>query len=72
MGYNNEGLGKIFIVMNSRIKFVVVVSSTCLVLLLLIGSVLGKSASPDDTYKHIAVYTRSARASRASTSKSRT
>ena len=43
--------------MNSRMKFVVVVSSTCLVLLLLIGSVLGKSASPDDAYKHIAVYT---------------
>jgi len=43
--------------MNSRIKFVVVVSSTCLVLLLLIGSVLGKGASPDDAYKHIAVYT---------------
>ncbi len=43
--------------MNSRIKFVVVVSSTCLVLLLLIGSVLGKSASPEDAYKHIAVYT---------------
>jgi carboxyl-terminal processing protease len=43
--------------MNSRLKFVVVVSSTCLVLLLLIGSVLGKSASPDDAYKHIAVYT---------------
>src|SRR5581483_3201973 len=39
------------------IKFLVVVSSTCLVLLLLIGSVLGKSASPDDAYKHIAVYT---------------
>jgi carboxyl-terminal processing protease len=43
--------------MNSRIKFVVVVSSTCLVLLLLIGSVLGKSASPDDVYKHLGVYT---------------
>jgi carboxyl-terminal processing protease len=43
--------------MNSRTKFFVVVSSTCLVLLLLIGSVLGKSASPDDAYKHIAVYT---------------
>jgi len=43
--------------MNNRIKFLVVVSSTCLVLLLLIGSVLGKSASPDDAYKHIAVYT---------------
>ena len=43
--------------MNSRIKFVVVVSSTCLMLLLLIGSVLGKSASPDDPYKHLSVYT---------------
>ncbi len=43
--------------MNSRIKFVVVVSSTCLMLLLLIGSVLGKSASPDDPYKHLGVYT---------------
>jgi carboxyl-terminal processing protease len=43
--------------MNSRIKFLVVMSSTCLVLLLLIGSVLGKSASPDDAYRHISVYT---------------
>jgi carboxyl-terminal processing protease len=32
-------------------------SSTCLALLLLIGSMLGKSSSPDDSYKHIAVYT---------------
>ena len=43
--------------MNSRIKFLVVVSSTFLVLLLVIGSVLGKSADPSDTYRHIAVYT---------------
>src|SRR5881628_1043232 len=43
--------------MNGRIKFLVVVASTCLALLLLIGSVLGKSSSPDDSYKHIAVYT---------------
>src|SRR5215472_3257830 len=43
--------------MNSRFKFLVVTSSTVLVVLLLIGSVLGKSASPDDAYKHIAVYT---------------
>src|SRR6476469_6712974 len=57
MGYNHEGFWKIVNVMNSRIKFLVVVSSTCLVLLVLIGSVLGKSASPDDAYKHIAVYT---------------
>ena len=43
--------------MNGRIKFTVVFSSTCLALVLLIGSVLGKSSSPDDSYKHIAVYT---------------
>ena len=43
--------------MNSRFKFVVVAASTCLTVLLLIGSVLGQSASPDDTYKHIGVFT---------------
>lgn len=43
--------------MNSRLKFLVVFSSTCLVLLLLIGSVLGKNPNPDGAYRHIAVYT---------------
>src|SRR6185369_6934222 len=57
LGYNNRRLAKIAKSMNNRIKFLVVVSSTCLVLLLLIGSVLGKSASPDDAYRHISVYT---------------
>src|ERR1700686_5411832 len=42
--------------MNSRLKIVVVSSSTLLVLLLLLGAVHGRSASPEDTYKHLAVY----------------
>ena len=43
--------------MNSRLKIVVVSTSTCLVLLLLLGAVHGRSASPEDTYRHLAVYT---------------
>jgi carboxyl-terminal processing protease len=43
--------------MNSRFKFVVVSASTCLTVLLLIGSMLGQSSSPDETYKHIGVFT---------------
>src|SRR5260370_24748676 len=43
--------------MNSRFKFWVVSSSTCLVLLLLFGAVHGRSANPDETYRHLAVYT---------------
>jgi len=43
--------------MNSRLKFIVVGASTCVTLLLLIGSTLGQSASSDDTYKHIGVFT---------------
>src|SRR5579871_5923929 len=46
-----------FFLMNSRFKFIVVSASTCLTLLLLIGSMLGQSTSPDDTYKHIGVFT---------------
>jgi carboxyl-terminal processing protease len=42
--------------MNSRTKYFVVSTSTCLTVLLLIGSVLGKGAAPDDTYKHIGVF----------------
>src|SRR6202142_1281236 len=49
--------------MNSRTKFVVVMSSTCLVALLLLGGVVSKGASADDrasadsnVYKHLAVY----------------
>src|ERR1700746_1326457 len=42
--------------MNSRLKYLVVSSSTCLTLLLLSGSVLSKGASPDDTLKHIGVF----------------
>jgi carboxyl-terminal processing protease len=43
--------------MNSRFKFVVVSMSTCLVALLLLGAMRGKSASPEDTYRHLAVFT---------------
>ena len=38
--------------MNSRIKYFVVSTSTCLTLMLLIGSVVGKSADQNDTLKH--------------------
>src|SRR5215467_2490685 len=43
--------------MNSRAKFLVVVSSTLLVLLLLLGTVLGKGTSNEGPYCHLAVYT---------------
>jgi carboxyl-terminal processing protease len=43
--------------MNSRLKFLIVTGSTCLTLLLLLGSMLGKSATPDGAYRHLAVYT---------------
>jgi carboxyl-terminal processing protease len=43
--------------MNRRIKFFVASTSTCLVFVLLFGAMRGKSASPEDTYKHLAVYT---------------
>lgn len=49
--------------MNSRAKFVVVMSSTALVALLLVGTVVSKGAPPDDdknsstnVYRHLAVY----------------
>lgn len=43
--------------MNSRFKLFVVTSSSCLVILLMLGAGMGRSASPDDAYKHLAVYT---------------
>jgi carboxyl-terminal processing protease len=48
--------------MNTRGKFVVVISSTCLVALLLLGGVVSKGAPADDVsasnnvYKHLSVY----------------
>jgi len=42
--------------MTSRIKLAVASTSTCLVFVLLFGAMRGRSASPDDTYKHLAVY----------------
>jgi carboxyl-terminal processing protease len=43
--------------MNSRAKFFIVFASTSLAALLLAGAVIGKSASPDGPYHHLAVYT---------------
>lgn len=43
--------------MNSRFKLFVMSSSTCLVIALLWGTVIGRSASPDETYRHLGVYT---------------
>jgi carboxyl-terminal processing protease len=43
--------------MNSRIKYLIVTASSCLMLLLVLGSVLGKSASTDRPYPQLGVYT---------------
>src|SRR5277367_1446896 len=43
--------------MNTRFKFVVVSTSSCLVVMLLLGAMRGRSASPEDAYRHLAVYT---------------
>ncbi len=43
--------------MNSRLKYFIVSTSSCLVVLLLLGTMLGRSASPEDAYKHLSVYT---------------
>ncbi len=42
--------------MNSRTKYLVVSTSTCLTLVLLVGQALGRGASADDTYKHLGVF----------------
>src|SRR5579859_2292369 len=42
--------------MNTRAKYLVVISSTFLVLLLLLGTVLGKGTTPDSPYRHLTVY----------------
>ncbi len=42
--------------MTSRFKWTVVGSSTCLVVLLLVGAVHGRAVSPDDVYGHLKVY----------------
>jgi carboxyl-terminal processing protease len=43
--------------MNRFLKYLVVGFSTCLVVLLLAGAATSKSTSPEDTYRHLAVYT---------------
>src|SRR3984885_9874678 len=43
--------------MNSRIKYLVVTTSACLMVLLVLGGVLGRSASTDRPYPQLGVYT---------------
>jgi len=43
--------------MNSRIKYLVVTTSTCVMLLLVLGTVLARSASTDRPYPQLGVYT---------------
>jgi carboxyl-terminal processing protease len=43
--------------MNSRFKWTIVGSSTCLVVLLLIGANKGRAVAADDVYGHLKVYT---------------
>jgi len=45
-----------FLTMSSRAKYLVVSASTCLTVVLLIGTLLGQSAPSDETYKHIGVF----------------
>ena len=43
--------------MNRLVKVLVITVSSCLVLFLMLGSVLGRSTTPEDVYRHFAVYT---------------
>ncbi|HTP86906.1 MAG TPA: S41 family peptidase [Bryobacteraceae bacterium] len=43
--------------MNRLLKYLVVGFSTCLVVALLAGAATSRSSSPEDTYRHLAVYT---------------
>ncbi|MBV9302361.1 MAG: peptidase S41 [Acidobacteriaceae bacterium] len=43
--------------MNSRFKWTILASSTCVVVLLLIGARTGRAVGPDDVYGHLKVYT---------------
>jgi len=43
--------------MNRPMRYIIVAVSTCLVALLLAGAATTKNASPEDTYRHLAVYT---------------
>lgn len=43
--------------MNSRFKWTIIGSSTCIVVLLLVGARNGRAVAPDDVYGHLKVYT---------------
>src|ERR1700722_14697389 len=48
---------RIWKLMNSRIKYLVVTTSACVMVLLVLGGVLGRSASTDRPYPQLGVYT---------------
>jgi carboxyl-terminal processing protease len=43
--------------MHSRSKLILVTVSSCLVLFLMLGTLLGRGASPDNVYSHLSVFT---------------
>jgi carboxyl-terminal processing protease len=43
--------------MNRRFQFVIVTASTCLLIVLLLGSFLGRSSAAEDAYSHFKVFT---------------
>lgn len=49
--------GHVLKMMSNRVKVLFVSTSSFLVGALVIGSMMGRSASPEDTYKHLAVFT---------------
>ena len=53
-GGHVPGRGKL---MTRRFQFVVVTCSTCLLVILLLGLVLGKTNAADDAYRHFSVFT---------------
>ena len=42
--------------MNSRLKLVIIATSSCLILFLLLGTVLAGSADQENTYRHFEVF----------------
>jgi carboxyl-terminal processing protease len=55
--YNGLGFPADLKSMNSRIKYLVVTTSACIMVLLVLGGVLGRSASTDRPYPQLGVYT---------------
>lgn len=50
-------MGELYNLMNRLAKLLIVIVSAGMVLFLVLGSVLGRSTTPEDIYRHFAVYT---------------